>query len=170
MKPLSFLALIAFVFLFSFTKGIAQMNNGSDHNKQKDLLEANRKVQDAIQTGDVAVLRKYISTDAIDHGGGENGADVKGEDIINMLANFHKDIDNLKFETLQDATNGEYIFALVHMTGTTNKPVFGMPAGTKLDNTSVDVVRVSNMQMIEHWNFMSAADMMKMMNSSGTND
>lgn len=172
MKTLSFLGLLAILTVFATNNGTSRNHFNSfdtTTDKQKAMLEANRRVQKAIETGDIATLRQYISTDAIDHGGGANGSDMKGEDIINSLANVHNDIDNLKFEIIADAANGEYIFALVHMTGTTKNPVWGMPAGFNIDSKSVDVIRVENMKMVDHWNFMSPEEMMKMMNNMNHN-
>jgi predicted ester cyclase len=75
----------------------------------------------------------------------------------------HKDIDNLKFEVIEDAASDDHIFALVHMTGTTNKPVWGMPANHKIDSRSVDVIKVKDGKMSDHWGFYSMSEMMKMM-------
>src|SRR5688572_14454149 len=86
--------------------------------KQKEMMESNRAVQRAIETGDSVTLRKYITAESIDHGGGPNGEDIKGDDIVRMLSSIHNDIDNLKFETLQEAANEDHVFALVRLTGT----------------------------------------------------
>ncbi|MDB5193571.1 MAG: SnoaL-like polyketide cyclase [Segetibacter sp.] len=138
-----------------------------DSDNRAEMMKANSEVQRAIETGDTVTLRKYISADAIDHGGGENGADAKGEEIVRMLANVHNDIDNLKFETLEESANDDHVFALVRMTGTTNKPVWGMPANFKVDSKSIDLVRLKDNKMIEHWTFLEPAEMMKMMNPGG---
>jgi predicted SnoaL-like aldol condensation-catalyzing enzyme len=127
------------------------------------MLESNRKVLKAIETGDSATIRQYISEDATDHGAGENGADMKGADIIKMLTDVHNHIDNLKFEVVQEAANGDHLFCLARMTGKVKDPVWGMPAGMQADMTSVDVIRVKDGKMVDHWNYVSPADMMKMM-------
>lgn len=132
--------------------------------KQKEMMEANRQVMHAIETGDTATLHKYIAADATDHGAGPNGSDVKGQDIINMLAQVHTSIDNLKIEVIQEAANDDHIFCLSRMTGTTNKPLWGMPANHKVDSKSVDVVKVSDMKMVDHWAYYDMAEMMQMMN------
>jgi predicted ester cyclase len=139
--------------------------------KQKEMLEANRKVQRAMETGDSATIRRYISADAIDHGGGPNGTDLKGEDVIRMLSTVGQHIDNLKFEVIQEAANDDHVFCLVRMTGTTNKEVWGMPKGHKMDSKSVDVIRVKDGKMVEHWAYFDMAEMSKMMGggqASGT--
>ncbi|MCW3111064.1 MAG: SnoaL-like polyketide cyclase [Segetibacter sp.] len=163
MKRLSTFSLFAMVIALFACNG----KGGNDNDKQKELLDANRQVQRAIETGDTVILHKYIADDAIDHGGGPNGADAKGEEIVKMLAGVHNDIDNLKFETIQEAANDDHIFSMVRMTGTTNKAVWGMPAHYKIDSKSVDVIKVRDNKMVDHWAFVDPAEMMKMINPGG---
>lgn len=169
MKRLLILGLSAVVIALPACNDKGGNNADNNANLHSAMLQANRNVQKAIETGNVDTLRKYISTDAVDHGGGPNGSDVKGEEIIKQLSSVHNDINNLKFETISEAANDEYIFALGRMTGTTNKPVWGMPANFKVDNKSVDVIRVKDMKMVDHWTFVDPAEMMKMMPPGGPN-
>src|SRR5688572_23845859 len=118
MKRLSgFILLLTFTVLFSCndktadaTGTDATASSGAD---QKAMLEANHAVQRAIETGDSATLRKYLTAESVDHGGGPNGEDVKGDDIVRMLSSIHNDIDNMKFEVLQEAANDDHVFCLV---------------------------------------------------------
>ena len=172
MKRLSGFVLLLMFALFSCNDKSADSKStasGSSANtdKQKELLEANHAVQRAIETGDSATLRKYISTESVDHGGAPDGGDVKGDDIVKMLAAFHKDVDNLKFEVIEEAASDDHVFCHVRMTGTTNKAVWGMPAGHKMDYKSVDVIKVKDGKMTDHWAYFEMAEVMKMMGSSG---
>lgn len=155
------LSAMAVVLFACNDKGTGTESNNTD--MHKDMLDANRAVLKAIETGDSATLHKYIADDAVDHGAGENGADVKGPDIVKALLEAHTNIENLKIEVLQDAANNDHVFSLTHMTGTVVKPIWGMPAGMKIDSKSVDLVKVKDTKMIEHWGFMDPAEMMKMM-------
>lgn len=136
---------------------------GSAADNGKEMMESNRKVLTAIETGDSATLRQYIADDAVDHGGGEHGADMKGPELIKSLADVHNHITNLKFEVQQEAANGDHLFSLSRMTGTVKDPVWGMPAGMQCDMTSVDVIKIKDGKMVDHWSYMNPADMMKMM-------
>lgn len=133
----------------------------------QNLLDMNRQVFRAIETGDSATLAKYIGDDAIDHGGAPDGGDLKGKQIVAMLAGIHNDIDNMKFEILEDAANDDHVFTLARLTGTTNKPVWGMPANHKMDSKGVDVVRVKDGKIVEHWGFLDQQEVMKMMQAGG---
>ena len=167
MKRLFVPGLMMVVLFACNSQGGNNTDTANNEDKHKMMLEANRQVMKAMETGNVDTLKKYISTDATDHGGGPNGTDMKGQAIIDQLASVHNDIDNFKNEIVQQAANDDYIFALTHTTGTTNKPVWGMPAHYKMDGTNVDVIKVKDMKMVDHWSYMSPAEMMKMMPQGG---
>ncbi|MDQ3845521.1 MAG: ester cyclase [Bacteroidota bacterium] len=177
MKTIFFFSFLFIICFFLSCNNEASTNTGMNKdsatgstsgssNRQQAMLEANRQVIKGIETGDSALMQKYISDDAIDHGGGANGQDVKGRDIVSMLTTVHQDVDNLKINIEQEAANDEYVFSLVHMTGTTNKPVWGMPANTKIDSRSVDVLRIKDGKIAEHWGYADPSEIMKMMQTS----
>ena len=92
--------------------------------------------------------------------------DIKGlESVKKMLADIHNHFTNLKLTLVTDGTSadGMYHFALVRMTGTTKDTTMGMAANMPMDHMSVDVVRLQNDKVVEHWSFEDAKDMMKMM-------
>jgi predicted SnoaL-like aldol condensation-catalyzing enzyme len=149
------ISLLVSLFFFSFVS-FSQNEKNLAHNKE---------IYKAIETGDVSKIKDYIDKDAVDHGGGANGQDVNGGDsIIAMLGNIHNSFTDLKMEVIADATNGDYVFSLVHLTGTTTaNPGMGMPPNKKMDSKSVDVVKMKNGKAIEHWEFMDPKEMMEMM-------
>ncbi|MBD0378223.1 MAG: hypothetical protein ICV51_21670, partial [Flavisolibacter sp.] len=49
-------------------KDSAKGSTTGSSNRQQAMLEANRQVIKGIETGDSALMQKYISDDAIDHG------------------------------------------------------------------------------------------------------
>jgi hypothetical protein len=122
-------------------------------------------VNDAISSGDIAKLDQYIAADAVDHGGGEHGEDIKGLDSIKaMLKHMHDSYKDLKLESIQDAANNEYVFSLSRFVGTNTVASMGAPAGTHFDMTSVEVAKFnSDGKATDHWNYMSMNDAMKMM-------
>lgn len=140
-------------------------DKGGGGDSQAAKNKANyEKVVKAIVSGDSAVIREHIASDAVDHGGGTNGGEVKGDSIIWMLTNAHKGFTDFKMEIVADAADGDYVFGLVRMTGTTTAtPVWGMPANTKIDDISVDVIKIKDGKMSDHWPYMDPKTMMKMM-------
>src|SRR6266496_1644681 len=148
-------------FFISCTDTGTTTNTGTSQNEKN--LESNRKVFKAIETGDVSTLDSLIASDAVDHQG-PNGKDINGGDSVkHMLADVHNHAKDLKFDIIADATNGDYIFTMSEMTGTTTDSSWGMPAGTKMDSKGVDVVKVKDGKMVEHWGFLDAKAMMKNM-------
>jgi len=152
------------MFFFACTEKGTGTAASNDYKAMADsMLKTNREMYRAIESGDSATISKHIAADAIDHAGGPSGEDLKGDGIVRMLTGLHNDIDNLKFEVLEEAANENHVFALVHMTGTTNKAVWGMPAGRKMDSRSIDLIKINNGKMTDHWAFFEMAEVMKMM-------
>ncbi len=141
---------------------------------QNDVNAANNlKVYRAIETGDVSSIDTLIASDAIDYDG-PNGTEIKGRDsILKMLGDIHNHIKDIKADVITSATNGDYIFTLVHITGTSADSSMGMP-GKSIDVKGVDVVKLKNNKMAEHWGFTDDAqvskEMMEMRDKMGSMD
>ena len=51
-----------------------------------------------------------------------------------------------------------------------NDASMGMPAGSKMDEKGVDVIKLKDGKMVEHWGFVDPVAMMKHMQSMPMND
>ena len=122
-----------------------------------------RAIDDAIASGDVAKLDQYIAADGVDHSG-EHG-DVKGLDSIKAyLKRLHDEYPDMRLESLQSASNGDYVFSLTKFTGTNKVASMGAPAGTHFDMNGVHILKFgSDGKATEHWEYFTMADAMKMM-------
>ena len=154
--------------LLAITCFVACKNAGNENNS--DAANANaektKKVYHAIETGDTKGLDSIFSNDCVDHNAGPKGEDVTGAaNVIAELGKIHNYFDGLKMELLEHATStdGMYHFATVRMTGTAKENPWGMPPGMKMDNTSVDLVKMKDGKCTEHWGFMSQKDVNDMM-------
>jgi ketosteroid isomerase-like protein len=165
MKKISSAMAVAMLCLFTACNRsgtTTSSNTDSSGNAANDNLAKNRSIYKAIETGDSATINSLIADDAVDHQG-PNGKDIKGgNNIKHWLTDMHNHVKDLKFDVLSDATKGDYIFAMVDMRGTASDSALGAPAGTKLDGKSVDVVKISNGKMVEHWGFVDPNMMMQM--------
>jgi len=152
MKKISFLIILCFFSLISFSQN-------------EKTLAKNKEVYKAIETGDVSKIKDYIDKEAVDHGGGPNGQDVKGGDsILSMIGGIHNSFTDLKMEVIAEAMNGDYLLTLVRLTGTTTaNPGMGLPPNKKMDSKSVDVVKIKDGKATEHWQFVDPKEMMEMM-------
>ena len=170
MKKLFFaMAAVMLCFFISCKdSGTSSTTSSSSGNSMNDSnLEKNRRVMKAIETGDSATINALIADDAVDHQG-VNGHEVKsGDSIKHMLIDMHNHMKDLKFDMIADAANGDYIFSLSTFKGTCTDGSMGMPAGTVMDQKTVDVIKVKDGKMVEHWGFVDPNEMMKMMSSMG---
>lgn len=152
----------------------AVSTNGDSHDGDT-VAKRNEKnmmiVYDAIESGDTSKLREVIAEDAVDHNANPDGSDMRGRDsIVHFLGTIRNYFDNMNIDVISHATSadGQYHFSLVRMTGTARQNPWGMPEGHKMDDTSVDVVKLNDKgQVTEHWGFTSQADVMEMMSSMG---
>ena len=137
-----------------------------DNAVAKKNIEACNAVNKAIETGDVSKLGDYIAVDGVDHAG-EHG-DVAGLDSIKSeLGAMHNMYSNMKLDVVKELGDSEYVFQWIQFSGTCTVPSMGMPAGTKVDMSSIEVSKFKDGKATEHWSFMNMADMMKMMPQSG---
>jgi predicted SnoaL-like aldol condensation-catalyzing enzyme len=140
-------------------------STGNDNSSQAEKNKANTKmVYKAIETGDVSGLDSIIDKDFIDHSG-ENG-DVKGLDSLKYnFTQMHNHLNDIKMESIANATDGDYNFDLNRFTATTNSSYMGLPANYKINMMGIDVVKIKNGKAIEHWSYADPKDVMKMMQS-----
>lgn len=125
-------------------------------------LSAVHGIDKAIESGDVSKLGDYIATDAIDHTG-ENG-EVKGLDSIKAaLATIHTMGTDMKSEVLKELADSFTVMQWVRYTGNSKMPMGSSPAGAKYDMTVVHVSKLKDSKVTDHWEYMTMADMMKMM-------
>ncbi|GAC1420711.1 MAG: hypothetical protein NVS1B13_20860 [Flavisolibacter sp.] len=158
MKKLN-LAALAVILFFASCNTTSQKDSGVDQNRQitRDILKG-------IETGDTTKFVN-IASDAVDHNGGPQGREMKGDSLKTYLADMRNHFSDLKFEVINDAGDGEFVYSYLRTTGTAKDATMGMAAGTKFDMRGVDVFKFKDGKFYEHWGYMDPNDMMKMMQS-----
>jgi predicted SnoaL-like aldol condensation-catalyzing enzyme len=172
MKPFFLSAFIAIIVLSCNETADSNNTNGKDSTDADNstaLYNVSDQIYKGMETGDSALLRQYVSDDAVDHAANMDGSDMKGAAVISMLSSVKKHVPNINVEVLKQASNEDHVFALVHMTGTVETPFWGMPAGHKMDSKSVDIIRIKDGKAVDHWGFLDQAEVMKMMQGGNTN-
>jgi predicted SnoaL-like aldol condensation-catalyzing enzyme len=165
-KLLNSTAFLLFCFLVSCQQSGSNTTtaNSDQANKNK---QASIAVYRAFETGNVNNLDSFIDKDIVDHSG-ENG-EMKGIDSMKkMITDMHTHMNDIKIESIANATDGDYNFDLNRMTGTTNSPYMGFPANYKFDMMGVDVVKVKNGKAVEHWGYADPNQVVKMMQAMGS--
>jgi predicted ester cyclase len=163
MKKFLFTAATGMLCFFISCKDSTSTTSSSNSSQNDSNLANSRKVMKAIETGDSATINALIADDAVDHAG-PNGQDVKGGDSVkHMLIDIHNHMKDMKLDVIADAANGDYIFSLTTFKGTCTDGNMGMPAGTQMNERGVEVAKVKDGKMVEHWTFVDQNEMMKHM-------
>ncbi len=151
------------IFFWVSCKSSTSNTAATSSNTQNEANIANNaKIYKAIETGNVGSIDTLIATDAVDHDG-PNGTDIKGRDsIVKMLGDMHSHIKDLKADVITSAGNGDYVFSLVHISGTPTDSSMGMP-GKSFDVRAVDVVKFKDNKITDHWGFTDDATVSKEM-------
>jgi predicted SnoaL-like aldol condensation-catalyzing enzyme len=164
--PLALAAGLLSILISCNTKTSNSSSENSDSSKEGKNRMANEEIYKGIETGDSSKF-SVIADDAVDHG--DPSHDMKGDSIRKFLTGMHNHINDLKIDIISEAANGDYVFTLSRMTGTTKDSTMGMPAGMKMDSKSVDVLKFKDGKAVEHWSFMDPKEMMQMQNMNMRN-
>jgi steroid delta-isomerase-like uncharacterized protein len=131
-------------------------------------LDINAKIINAIETGDAETINSLIADDVVDHMG-PDGKEIKGGDKLRpMLIDMHNHMKDLKFEVITTSANMDYVFTLSKISGTALDTSMGMPTGTVMNEDVVDLVKIKEGKVTEHWSYVDPAAMMKQMKESGS--
>ena len=108
-----------------------------------------------------------IADDAVDHMGPHGQPITGGANIRRMLTDMHNHMKDMKFDIITTAGNADYVFTYSTFTGTTADSIMGEPAGTKMNEQGVDMVKIKDGKIVEHWGFVDPAAMMMHMEGMG---
>lgn len=111
-----------------------------------------RMLNEGFGDGNQDLVDELCSPDLIEHQFGLSGtgpeaiAKVKGG-----IADVHSGIPDLRF-TIQDwALHDDIIWVRAEGTGTNTGPFFGPPTGKEVRFTVIDIARIKDGQITEHW-------------------
>lgn len=137
----------------------ASSDSGKDSTQAKNIA-AFETVTSAFDSGDPSGIDSVVADDYVDH---TDRGEVKGKDSLKaMIVMMHKSFADMKTETLNTATSGDYVYGWMRYKGTSDGSM-GMPPGPYI-MTGIELVKFNNdNKAVEHWAFMDIQDMMKMM-------
>jgi predicted SnoaL-like aldol condensation-catalyzing enzyme len=140
------------------TAGDTMSAEKKDNSMAEKNLAASRIVSDAFQTGDISKIDDAVAADFVDH---TDQGDKNRDSLKAMIQMMHKEFPDMKTEVTRELADNDYVFSLMHWTGTSNGQM-GMPKGP-FDMKAIEVVRCKDGKGVEHWSYMQPADVMKMM-------
>jgi len=111
-----------------------------------------RMFDEGFATGDGAVVDELCSPDLVEHQFGLSGAGADAiQHVKTAIRDVHGAFPDIAF-TIEDAVDsGDTIWVRVHARGTATGPFFGPPSGRPVDFTVVDIARVVDNRIVEHW-------------------
>ena len=125
---------------------------GTTRTESQALAVMRRMLDEGFATGDTTVVDDVCSPELVEHQFGLAG---DGSDAIAhvkaAIADVHASVPDMAF-TIEDwAESGDRIWVRAVGRGTASGPFFGPPSGRPVELTVVDVARVVDGRIVEHW-------------------
>ncbi len=120
--------------------------------RSRALVVMQRMFDEGFATGDGAVVDELCSPDLVEHQFGLAGAGADAvQHVKDAIRDVHGTIPDIAF-TIEDAVeSGDTIWVRVRGRGTATGPFFGPPSGRPVDFTVVDIARIVDDRIVEHW-------------------
>ncbi|MDN5727645.1 MAG: ester cyclase [Propionibacteriales bacterium] len=116
------------------------------------LAVLQRMFCEGFETGNADIVDELCAPDLIEHQFGLSGSGSAAiENVKAAIRDVHRAAPDLRF-TMEDwAVEHETIWVRMRAVGTATGPFFGPPSGCHLDFAVVDVARVVDGVIAEHW-------------------
>ena len=120
---------------------------------RSDALTVMRRMFDeGFATGGTAVVDELCAADLVEH---QFGMDGVGADAIQHVKDAIRDVHaatpDMSFTIEDSVEHGDTIWVRVRARGTATGPFFGPPSGRPVDITVVDIARIVDGRIVEHW-------------------
>jgi predicted ester cyclase len=112
-----------------------------------------RIFDEGFATGNDAIVDEVCSPDLVEHQFGLAGAD-SAEAVAHVKAairDVHAAFPDATFTIEDFAEKGDVIWVRVVGRGTATGPFFGPPSGRKIEFTVIDIARIADGRIAEHW-------------------
>ena len=111
-----------------------------------------RMFDEGFATGDDTIVDELCSADLVEHQFGLAGRGAEAvEHVKAAVRDVHRMAPDLRFTIEDTVESGDTIWVRVRGRGTATGPFFGPPSGRPLDFTVIDVARVVDGRIVEHW-------------------
>ena len=111
-----------------------------------------RMFDEGFATGDGAVVDELCSPELVEHqfrmGGSPAGVLQHVKDAMREV---HHAVPDIHFSIEDSVESDDKIWVRVRAQGTATGPFFGPPSGRPVDFTVIDVARVVDGRIVEHW-------------------
>jgi predicted ester cyclase len=116
------------------------------------LTAIRRMFDEGFSTGGTSVVDEVCSPELVEHqfglaGGGRQAIAQVKEAIVDV----HRAFPDMAFTIEDVAEAGDRIWVRVTGRGTSTGPFFGPPTGSSVELTVIDIARVVDGRIVEHW-------------------
>lgn len=111
-----------------------------------------RMLDEGFATGDVTVVDQLCSPDLVEHQFGLSGTGAEAiQHVKDAIRDVHSAVPDISFTIEDSVEEGDTIWVRVRAAGIATGPFFGRPSGRPVDITVLDVARVVDGLIVEHW-------------------
>lgn len=124
----------------------------NDRGRSEAYTTMQRIFEEGFATGDDSVVEQLCSPDLVEHqfGLAGTGADAV-QHVKDAIRAVHEAVPDISFLIEDSVEQGDTIWVRVRARGTASGPFFGPPSGRPVDITVLDVARVVDGRIVEHW-------------------
>jgi predicted ester cyclase len=124
-------------------------------------------IERGFNNGDVDGLEAFVAHDIIEH---QEGATSGIDGLRALITGLRTQCSDLHLEIQDTATSGDTVWFRIRATGTNDGPMGSRPAtGRQIDITVMDVMRVAEGKLVEHWGVADRLAMLKQIGAMGGN-
>jgi len=111
-----------------------------------------RIFDEGFAAGNDAIVDEICSPDLVEHQFGTAGQGAEAiAHVKAAIRDVHGAIPDISFTIEDSAESGDIIWVRVRGQGTATGPFFGPPSGRPVDFTVIDVARIADGRIAEHW-------------------
>ncbi|TRW42895.1 ester cyclase [Georgenia yuyongxinii] len=111
-----------------------------------------RLLDEGFAAGRTEVVDEVCSPDFLEHQFGLEGAGAEGlETLRTAMRQVHRATPDIRYTVEDWAERGDTLWVRLRARGTNTGPFMGPPSGRPVDITVLDVVRVVDGRIVEHW-------------------
>jgi predicted ester cyclase len=116
---------------------------------EANIATFRRAIDEGWNQGNLEVIDELFAPDFVEH---QPGIAPGREGVKGSIRALRAAFPDLHLAVEDAAAAGDRVWLRLHGTGTHDGPFMGLPAtGRRIDITVIDVVRVANGRLVEHW-------------------
>lgn len=126
---------------------------GTEKEQPPTALAVMRRIFDeGFATGDGAVVDELCSSELVDHQFGLAGVGAEAlQHVKAAMRDLHGIVPDIQFTIEDHVEAGDTIWVRVRARGHASGPFFGPPSNQPVDITVLDIARIVDGQIVEHW-------------------